>query len=269
MNIRAARRPRLFLLLLCAAPPLLAQNVTFTSVQSGPWDDPNTWDVGGGQFPSDGSFHHVVIASGHTVTVANSALAADRTFTGGGTSRSGVVSINDPLTVGVTNTLSVGNGDATVGSVTLTGGTGAGSISQLSIGSGTLTVNGSVTMTGFNTNAQIVFTGAGTLDLSGSLNNGGTLTNFTRAPGSVIKYSGTGAQTVGAYAYQRLTLNKTSGTATAGGTITVAGFFTQNGGVFDLLATTCTLSAGADINGTINGTAGLQKIGRASCRERV
>src|SRR5690349_21601510 len=81
MNIRAARRLLLLLLLLCAAAPLLAQNVTFTSVQSGPWDDPNTWDVGGGQFPSDGSFHHVVIASGHTVTVANSALAADLTFT--------------------------------------------------------------------------------------------------------------------------------------------------------------------------------------------
>ncbi|HEV7920091.1 MAG TPA: hypothetical protein VGR02_04785, partial [Thermoanaerobaculia bacterium] len=270
MNIRAARRLLLCLFLLCAATPLLAQNVTFTSVQSGPWNDPNTWDVGGGQFPGDGSFHHVVIASGHTVTITNSALAADLTFTGGGSSRSlvigagqfltvnGAVTFNDPLSPGVTNTLDVGSADATVGSVILTGGTGVNSISQLSIGSGTLTVNGGVTVSGSTSNAKLTFTGTGTLDLSGSLGNGATLTNFAGASGSLIRYSGTGAQTVGAYSYQRLTLNKTSGTATAGGTIDVAGSFTQTGGTFDLLLTTCTLSAGTDINGTVNGTLGLQ-----------
>ncbi|HKO58681.1 MAG TPA: hypothetical protein VJ276_22635, partial [Thermoanaerobaculia bacterium] len=272
MNIRAARRLLLCLFLLCAATPLLGQNVTFTSVQSGPWDDPNTWDVGGGQFPSDGSFHHVVIASGHTVTIANSALAADLTFTGGGTSRSvvvstgqfltvnGAVTFNDPSGIGVTNTLDVGAGDATVGSVVLTGGSVANSISLLSIGSGTLTVNGGVTVSGLVSNAKITFSGAGTLDLSGSLGNGATLTNFTGAPGSLIRYSGTGAQTVGAYAYQRLILNKTSGTASAGGTLSVAGTFTQSGGVFDLLVASADFFS-ADVNGTINGTAGIQFTG--------
>jgi uncharacterized repeat protein (TIGR01451 family) len=266
MNIRAARRLLLCLFLLCAATPLLAQT-TFTSVQSGPWNDPNTWDVGGGQFPSDGSLHHVVIASGHTVTVTSSALAADLTFTGGGTSRSvtvssgqfltinGAVTFNDPSGIGVTNTLDVGSGDATVGSVVLFGGSVANSISQLSIGIGTLTVNGNVTVSGLASNAKITFSGAGTLDLSGSLGNGATLTNFTGAPGSTIRYSGTGAQTVGAYAYQRLTLNKTSGTASAGGTLSVAGTFTQSGGVFDLLAASANFFS-ADVNGTINGTIG-------------
>ncbi|MBV9495271.1 MAG: DUF11 domain-containing protein, partial [Acidobacteria bacterium] len=267
MNIRAARRLLLCLILACATP-LFA--VTFTSVQSGPWSDPNTWDVGGGQFPSDPVNDHVVIAAGHSVTVAGSAVAADLTFTGGTASRTvtvgsgntltitNAITFNDPGTGGIVDKLDAGDGTVNAGSMTVTGGI-LGGISEVSIGSGSVVVDGNVSIPLLlAANAKITFTNVGVLEVRGSLESGATLTNYSGGAGSLILYSGSAAQNVGAYGYQRLTLSKASGTATALGGLTVAGPFTQTGGTFDLgLLNTATLSASADINGMINGTLGL------------
>ena len=79
----------------------------------------------------------------------------------------------------------------------------------------------------------MTFTGAGTLNVSGNFAGGGT---YTAGTGTVV-YNGSGAQTVGAYNYYNLTINKSAGTATTGGNITIGN---------NLTLTTGTLNIGAN-----------------------
>ncbi len=213
-----------------------AYALTCTSTGSANWDLTSTWSCGRVPLAAD----DVVIASGHSVTVNVAAVC--NSFTTSGASSSGVViSASQSLTVSGNATLdgtnlnnnndksiNVGAGTLSIGgALTLTGGVGN-RTATLSISTGSATVSGGIT--GTNASSFITFSGAGTLNLGGGLSSGAM---FTPGTGTVV-YNGTGAQDVGAYTYNHLTVNKSAGTATLSGTATVNGNLTLSAGTLDL-----------------------------------
>lgn len=77
-------------------------------------------------------------------------------------------------------------------------------------------------------------------------NGGGTLTGPSAS--SIVTFNGTGAQTIGAETgFQAVRINKSAGTATAGGNITTLAITLQNG-TFDLSSTTLTISGNGGTN---------------------
>ncbi|HET6465342.1 MAG TPA: hypothetical protein VFH55_07015, partial [Nitrospiria bacterium] len=172
---------------------------TCTSTATGNWNDGTKWtapcDVSG-----PGASNLVIIASGHTMTVTAAAAAAG-------------ITINDPvassngITISGSNTLTVGAGS---GAITMQGSSGAGS-STLSLNTGTVTVGGLI---GFGApQTQLIFTGTGTLNLTGDLPSGGTVTTVA---GSIINFNGTAAQLAGGYTYGILKVNNAAGLSLSG-----------------------------------------------------
>ncbi len=139
-----------------------------------------------------------------------------------------------------TVTVNVSNAQAT--SVRIgTPGTGT---AGLAMSSGTLSVADSVTLVGgTGTKKALLSFATGTLKLGGSITESGA-TDVTFGTGTV-EYNGTGAQTVTVYGYYNLTINKSAGTATTAGNITIGN---------DLTLTSGTLNIGA--NSIDRGTAG-------------
>lgn len=133
-----------------------------------------------------------------------------------------------------TVTVDVSNAVATL--VTI-GAPGTGT-AGLAVAAGTLTVGGSVTVTGgTGTKKALLSFTTGTLKLGGNLTDSGA-TVLTWGTGTV-EYNGTGAQTVGAYGYYNLTINKTSGTATTGANITIGNNLTLTTGTLNIGANSC------------------------------
>ncbi|MEQ1642209.1 MAG: hypothetical protein ABL959_02040 [Pyrinomonadaceae bacterium] len=129
-----------------------------------------------------------------------------------------------------THTLNVNDRTVTVnGDLTLSDGT-SGHVIDLNISTGTVTVSGSVNQTG---GANIVFTGAGNLDLNHNLNHvSGT---FTAGTGTVT-YSGDSVQPIAAVTYNNLTINKTA-SVTITEPVTVGGDLLIRSGEVDNLST--------------------------------
>ncbi len=107
--------------------------------------------------------------------------------------------------------------------------------SVLAIGTGTLTVGGSVTVTGGTgtKKASLTFS-TGTLKVGGTITDSGA-TVLTWGTGTV-EYNGGGAQTVTNYGYHNLTINKSSGTATTSGNITIGNNLTLTTGTLNIAA---------------------------------
>src|SRR6266436_2226306 len=82
-------------------------------------------------------------------------------------------------------------------------------VGQIQISTGTATVANNIALVGTPARSKILFTGAGTLNVGGSLGGGGSITSFA---GSTINYNGT-AQTIFPATYENLTLSG-SGTKT-------------------------------------------------------
>ena len=201
---------------------------------------------------------------------------------------------NGSLTINATRSLTVG-GNVNLSASTLAGSnrakiiTVAGTLSaasmtvdgqasntrqaQLVINNGLVDINGTITVTA-NTNTDISFctgaacgtTAGGTLNVGGDLGSGA---QFTAGTGTVT-YDGAGAQNVGTYAYNNLTISKSSGTAvllanvTVGGNLTVSCPATCTTGTFDLSSFTAnrtgaggTISVGAGARLLIGGTNGF------------
>jgi MSHA biogenesis protein MshQ len=228
-----------------------------TSKASGSWNGgtATTWNAGctgAGGSPTNGDT--VTISGGHTVTVTANANAASITLAN---STNTFLTINTGFNLATTGdvtftttsntrtrriTLQAGATMNVGGNLNLTNGSNASAIADVLIGNAagsTLTVTGSIT---YNTTVagSITFQGAGTLNVAGDFANGIT---FTPAQGTVL-YNGSGAQNLGNYTYNTLSIGKSGGTATATGDVTAAAlnFVGGNAGLISMTTGTLTVT---------------------------
>ncbi len=202
------------------------------------------------------STDNVVIGNFDITVDTGNAVAASVSLASG--NNNGSLTINGGRSLGVTGTVNlsastlVGSGRAkaitvagtlTAASMTIDGQGSNTRQAQLIINNGLVDINGSVTVTA-NTDSLILFctsatcgaTAGGALNVAGDLGSGA---QFNAGSGTV-NYDGTGAQDVGTYAYNNLTVTKSSGTAALLATVTVAGNLTVTcpaactNGTFDL-----------------------------------
>jgi len=119
----------------------------------------------------------------------------------------GATNISSTTNNNINKFINVAGGSFITGTISLTGGGGTRD-AYIQIGSGTVTTT-DLTMAGGNTRAYILFSGTGTLFVSGSMTGGGitsTAGGGTNAPTSgTVNFNGTGAQTLPAYNYYNLT----------------------------------------------------------------
>ncbi|MFD2286308.1 hypothetical protein GJU39_00105 [Pedobacter petrophilus] len=149
------------------------------------------------------------------------------TMATGGSLTSG--DIHGTWSANATHNVNVNNQNVTInGDLVLSDGT-TGHVINLNVGTGTVAIKGSLTQSG---NANIVFSGAGTLSINDQFNY--TNGTFTPGTGTVI-YSGTISQTVGAVTYNNLIINKTS-SAVINSALAIAGDLTITSGELDNLA---------------------------------
>ena len=233
----------LIALVLLVMSTSLCYAATFTSnVNIGNWSAMGTWSVVG--FGADGvpdADDDVIIAVGHTITIDIVAACQSLNFnTGAGSSNlnhnagisltvGGNVTINPPTMNGNTIACNINAGSAIVnGNITLIEGSTDTRVSQITIATGSLDINGDLTFT-VTSDTMVVLDqsgGAGSVTLSGDFNAGrGTLSG---GASSLFTYDGTLDQIVGggggAFNYNDLTVNKTSGKATLGAVdITISG----------------------------------------------
>jgi hypothetical protein len=219
---------------------------THTSIKTGDWTDPTTWDVG---TVPDAASDSVVIDTGDTVTLTmNTYVGGSLTINSGGTlSTSGdnyaLIFMGDFISDG---TLSAGSSDieiagtgpqsiagfATTGTVNMTKNGPPGCIATLTgpVSAGGLTMNGGLNAF-LNLGSGLTHTFNGTWTRSGGALDVGTSTvNFlgpvSGTGGTFVATSGTvnygfaGAQTVVPTTYKNLTLSGSGGKTTTGSTVT-------------------------------------------------
>lgn len=105
----------------------------------------------------------------------------------------------------------------------------------LAMSSGTLDVGSSVTLVGgTGTKKALLSFTTGTLKVGGTITESGA-TDVTFGTGTV-EYDGTGAQSVATYNYYNLTINKSGGTATTSGNITIGNNLTITTGTLNIAA---------------------------------
>ncbi|MBI2313147.1 MAG: hypothetical protein HYU77_11665 [Betaproteobacteria bacterium] len=238
-----------------------------TSGSGGTWFAAARWSCGRIPLSTD----DVVIGGNHTVNV-DAAGAVGQSLdisTGNGnggvaiTVASGTLTIGGNVSVNAVNlannrakTLNVGAGTLSVGgSLTLSGSVGNREASLL-ISTGTATVTGSVLIAGTNSNANITFSGAGTLNVGGNLQSGAT---FTASTGTV-NFNGGAAQQIGTYTYNILKVNNAAGATLTGATTTSA--LT----IGDVTASSVFDDGGFQLTsaGTLNLTSGTFRLGSAT-----
>ena len=213
----------LIILLLIAVSSSIAQT-TFTSTQSGDWDDGGTWGntspgVQGTDWPA--TTDNAVIASGHTVTLTAAETINDLTINSGGVlndDNAGDITVDGNLVLngtktGVKDILFTGgsgqtidgtgihssskniviNGDASIlstASLTI--------INNIALGNGvTATNNGTITINGSITGAMGTWVNAANSSLTVATNlltGGGTLT--ASASGNTVVFNKNGAQNI-------------------------------------------------------------------------
>jgi hypothetical protein len=231
-----------------AYPPLSTGRTITSTTNTGNWNSTSTWV--GGIVPT--SVDSVIIVSGADITVtANAACRAIKFNNPGYLSTS--LSLNSAVALTVfhavtwtqpTGTsslaLNVGAGSLSAGAIVLAGGSNR--TCQITISTGTVTCSGSVTNTGTAANGQVIFSGAGTFNVGGNFTPGA----FTAGTGTV-NFNGTGAQTVGAYAYNNLTISNTAADPALAGAVTVSGVLALTGNLA-IAANTLTLN-GPQISG--------------------
>jgi hypothetical protein len=173
---------------------------------------------------------------------SNAGSSAALNFTDGTSALniSGTATIGTASTAG-TVSLSVDAGTFTCNALTFVD--NSSNVGQLRISSGTATVTNNITLVGGAARSKILFTGAGTLNVGGSLGGGGTITSFTA---STVNYNGA-AQTIFPATYENLTLSG-SGTKTMSGVTTVNGScIIGSGTTLDESTRTMTLPGGATV----------------------
>ena len=209
---------------------------------TGNWNAPPTWTSCGGTFP--GAADNATVRNGDTVTLTAAGGSAASVTIQGGNSGDSTLNVNS-------RTLTIGGG------LTLNGDP-SGNLGLLTISTGTVNVGGTLAVTGTAAGTGVQFSGAGNLNIGGDFQSG--LGSWVRGTGTVT-FNGGGAQSVGAYTYYNLTVNKAAGTATLSGNAPVASNLTVTSGTLDLSTFTAnrtaaggTISVGAGATLSIGGT---------------
>jgi len=220
--MRASILAAITLLCLLSTRAVFAGSCSSNVSTTGNWNVAASWSAGctgAGGIPS--AADNVTISSGDTVNVTANAAAASVTMAGG--SATGVfLVINSSVTLTVggnvtytastsTNrtrriTLQTGAQLIINGNLAMNSGAVTGSITDLTIAnsaSSLVDVNGSITFSG-TVAPSITFSGAGTLNVTGDFGNGGALSAGT----GTVNYDGSGAQNLGNYTYNVLTISK-------------------------------------------------------------
>jgi LPXTG-site transpeptidase (sortase) family protein len=225
------------ILALAVLPGGTAYAGSCNSKASAAWSATTTWNAGcTGPGGIPGSGDDVTIANGNAVifdvayatvnslTINGGATASSLTIAGSNAlTVTGNVTVNTP-TGNVTNAVNVNAGTLNVGgNLQLDASATPTRKTQLTISTGTVTVNGNITNANSTANSQVVFFGAGTLNVGGNYAGGGT---FIRNTGTV-NFNGA-AQIIPAFAYNNLTFTgsdvKTMNTGTTiGGILTLGG----------------------------------------------
>lgn len=200
------------------------------------WNTPNNWNPNGVPTVAD----DVVIPNGitGTITINTAAVCSSFTMSDGGTST--IVSINTGNSLTVSNEVSIGSMSTNFQEITLAVNDGTLSCSSLSVAAvggfgrtsrvtastGTINVTGDITIGGggFFSTSAIQFTGAGALNIGGTMSGGA----FTASTSTVEYYNAN--QTIGGYTYNNLILSG-SGTKDLSDVSTINGNFTMNGTV--------------------------------------
>lgn len=181
------------------------------------WGTESTWSCG--RVPLAGD--DVVIASGHTVTVNVAAVCSSLSTSG---------TLNSTVNISAGQSLTV-SGNAVLDATSANNNNSK----TINVGAGTLNIGGNLTLTnGVGDRLAVLSMSTGTAYIGGSLSGGGTLTPGT---GTVV-YNGAGAQNVGGYTYNNLTVNKSAGAATLTGSAAINGNLTVSAGTLDLSAFT-------------------------------
>ena len=257
--------------------------VTCTSVNNTAWNVTTTWSgcAGGNGVPANtpGTNDTAIVSNGNTVTIPAGFAASAASLQVGDTSNAAATltlsAATSSLTVSGAVTILNANNNATValnvnagtlsmGSLTLDNTNKPSRAVQLNISTGTATVTGDLAFTGANAFEQIIFSGSGTLNVGGNFPTAAI--TFTPSTGTV-NYNGAGAQTIGTYAYNNLSVTKSTGTATLAGNTGIAGNLSVTcpavctNGTLDLSTFTAnrtavggTLSVGAGATLSIGGT---------------
>ena len=246
--------------LICLLSDFCFAQTTFTSVQSGNWTNGSTWNQG---VSTPASTDHVIIASGHTVTLTAAATIRNLTVNSGGVlddNNQGDITVNGNLIINGTVTgqrniqFTGGAGTSIDGAgvnnstkdIVINGSTSIASstyltiISNIEIGGGvTVTNNGTVIINtdlkGALTTSTWVNASNSTLKVGKNLLNLGILT--ASASGNTVVYSRAGVQSIktpsGAPAeYYNLTIEGT-GIKTLVSDLTISGNLTITSGTLD------------------------------------
>ncbi|MBQ02418.1 MAG: hypothetical protein CL477_17245 [Acidobacteria bacterium] len=245
--------------LIAASPASAAARV---SVASGNWNSPDTWSdsIGGASgFSVPVAGDTVTIDGGFTVTVTADAACASvaftrRTATSLTIAPEVTLTVSDALTIprsvaGV-NLVAVGAGTLKAGNVAFTN-TGTAVRHHITITTGRLTVAGNVEAANHpsdhqnfiieDMSASITLTGAGLLQVGGTLLLGGSTSDWpnvttgtlTTSPGSTVEYNGADQTVHNIDYFGNLTLSGSGvktlqpGTTTIGGNLTLSGAATM------------------------------------------
>ncbi|MEM0576554.1 T9SS sorting signal type C domain-containing protein [Flavobacterium polysaccharolyticum] len=228
---------------------------TYYSRATGNWNSAGTWSTvsfasstNAGTFPVAGDI--VNIGGGFTITLTANASCASVTFPASALASTLAIGTNTLTvsgavvmqagTAAATRSISIGNSPGTLNaeSITIAGANTATFVNTITVATGTINVTGDVTFNSGNqsASANLNTTGAATINIGGNLtsgtNNGrlglnnsatwnirgnysfaGTLSNNNRMN---LVLNGTGNQSInGINNFRRLSINKSSGTATA------------------------------------------------------
>lgn len=255
-----------------------AQAATFTAITNGAWNLGATWgnagnNVAGSGFP--GVADTANIPNGISVTIASGrteACTALNLNSDAGSSAS--LSLTDNASaLNVSGTATVGTAGSAAGTVSLLVDSGTFTcnalmfvdntkdVGQIRISTGTATVTNNITLVGGTARSKILFTGAGTLNVGGSLGGGGSITSFA---GSTVNYNGA-AQAIFPATYENLMLSGSGTKTMSGATIVNSTCTIGSGTTLDESSRTMTLPGGATVvvNGTLDftDTTGLMQSG--------
>ncbi len=263
----------------------------YQSNATGNWSAPGTWQqcmIAGswsaatsypGQNAGTGT---VTIRNNHVITLNVSPANSIGNLNIPGGNQNSRISFSGAYTlivVGTTSVVSNSSGDwkailvnagtYSTGSVSLSAANNDNCDAYIEISTGTVNVAGDITMDNTNARTYIRFTGAGTVNVGGTIAGGGITSAFGGGGGAptsgTINYNNNGVQNLGAYTYYNLTASN-GGNKTLQGASTVAGVLTLSSGVIQLgnYNLTLTNNAANAVQGTPGPTSMVETNGNGN-----
>jgi hypothetical protein len=265
----------LFVLIILSTGIVSGQKTWDRGANTNNWEDANNWNPNGVPLASE----TVTIGNNYTVVINSAAVCSSLTISNG--NRPTSVSINGTNSLSVTNAItigaaerdndnkfiSVGTGTLTAGTLTMANTTTDARDCNIRVSTGTITISGDITMNGAVARNQLIFTGAGTLNIGGSI-SGGTISSaiggYTVVGNGTVNFNGTAAQTIpnNIYNFYNVTVSNTNADgAVFGGNVTATNIINTirvaNGGYMNNTANR-TIARGAadavvvDLGGVFN-----------------